>query len=125
MRRARLVPREVALLLLDAFSEMVFVHGRVHADPHPGNLLVRPLTETKQSELHFRPRSGGRDELHVNGTRMFAARAIHGQGGRVPRLCPLMALHLQMNKYPQAAAVSTRANAMTSTKYRTWQPPFH
>ena len=48
MRAARLVPREVALLLLDAFSEMVFVHGRVHADPHPGNLLVRPLPEAKQ-----------------------------------------------------------------------------
>jgi aarF domain-containing kinase len=48
MRRARLVPREVALLLLEAFSDMVFVHGRVHADPHPGNLLVRPLAEAKQ-----------------------------------------------------------------------------
>ena len=51
MKRARLVPREVALLLLEAFSDMVFVHGRVHADPHPGNLLVRPMTEGKQGAI--------------------------------------------------------------------------
>ncbi len=55
MRAARLVPREVALLLLDAFSEMVFVHGRVHADPHPGNLLVRPLKDPKQGALTLHP----------------------------------------------------------------------
>ena len=59
MRAARLVPREVALLLLDAFSEMVFVHGRVHADPHPGNLLVRPLTDPRQG-AHLRPSSARR-----------------------------------------------------------------
>ncbi|KAI9183997.1 hypothetical protein H9P43_003050 [Blastocladiella emersonii ATCC 22665] len=27
--------------LIDVFSEMVFVHGIVHCDPHPGNMLVR------------------------------------------------------------------------------------
>ena len=63
MRAARLVPREVALLLLEAFSEMVFVHGRVHADPHPGNLLVRPLTETKQGEPR-RSACGGAARWH-------------------------------------------------------------
>ena len=51
MKRARLVPREVALLLLEAFSDMVFVHGRVHADPHPGNLLVRPMAEGEQGAI--------------------------------------------------------------------------
>jgi aarF domain-containing kinase len=34
-------PRTVATLVATAFSEMIFVHGFVHADPHAGNLLVR------------------------------------------------------------------------------------
>ena len=34
-------PRTVATLIATAFSEMIFIHGFVHADPHPGNLLVR------------------------------------------------------------------------------------
>ncbi|KAK9795900.1 hypothetical protein WJX73_003785 [Symbiochloris irregularis] len=39
---AKLWPREVALLLLHAFGEMVFVQGAIHGDPHPGNIIVRP-----------------------------------------------------------------------------------
>ena len=35
--------REVAEILARTFSEMVFVHGFVHCDPHPGNILVRPV----------------------------------------------------------------------------------
>ena len=26
------------------YSEMIFVQGYIHCDPHPGNLLVRPST---------------------------------------------------------------------------------
>ncbi|KAI7737405.1 hypothetical protein M8C21_016379, partial [Ambrosia artemisiifolia] len=33
-------PRKVAKVLVEAFAEMVFVHGFVHGDPHPGNILV-------------------------------------------------------------------------------------
>ena len=34
-------PAEVAELMLKSFGKMMFEHGFVHADPHPGNLLVR------------------------------------------------------------------------------------
>ncbi|GLE09908.1 hypothetical protein PINS_up021847 [Pythium insidiosum] len=34
-------PREVARVLCEAFGEMVFCHGFVHCDPHPGNIFVR------------------------------------------------------------------------------------
>ena len=34
-------PRPLAALLSRVFSTMVFSHGFVHADPHPGNLLAR------------------------------------------------------------------------------------
>ncbi|XP_062107684.1 uncharacterized protein LOC133818678 isoform X2 [Humulus lupulus] len=35
-------PTKVAKVLVEIFAEMIFVHGFVHGDPHPGNILVRP-----------------------------------------------------------------------------------
>lgn len=35
-------PEDMAKRLIDVFSEMILVHGFFHADPHPGNMLVRP-----------------------------------------------------------------------------------
>ncbi|ONK65345.1 uncharacterized protein A4U43_C07F36160 [Asparagus officinalis] len=31
---------KVAKALMEAFAEMIFVHGFLHGDPHPGNILV-------------------------------------------------------------------------------------
>lgn len=42
LRAAKINPREVGRVVDDAFAEMTFIHGFVHADPHPGNLMVRP-----------------------------------------------------------------------------------
>ncbi|KAK9814217.1 hypothetical protein WJX72_002441 [[Myrmecia] bisecta] len=42
LRRLHIRPRDVGLLLLDAFADMTFALGFVHADPHPGNIIVRP-----------------------------------------------------------------------------------
>jgi len=39
-------PAEVAELMLKSFGMMMFEHGFVHADPHPGNLLVRRKPQT-------------------------------------------------------------------------------
>jgi predicted unusual protein kinase regulating ubiquinone biosynthesis (AarF/ABC1/UbiB family) len=38
-------PKAVADLLLDAYFKQVFEEGFFHADPHPGNLFVRPRQE--------------------------------------------------------------------------------
>ncbi|XP_048139425.1 aarF domain-containing protein kinase 1 isoform X2 [Rhodamnia argentea] len=35
-------PTKVARALVEVFAEMIFVHGFVHGDPHPGNILVSP-----------------------------------------------------------------------------------
>ncbi|CAN6483816.1 unnamed protein product [Victoria cruziana] len=35
-------PKQVAHALMEAFAEMIFVHGFLHGDPHPGNILVSP-----------------------------------------------------------------------------------
>ena len=36
-------------LLGQLFSEMIFVHGFVHCDPHPGNILIRRRRREKLS----------------------------------------------------------------------------
>jgi aarF domain-containing kinase len=36
-------PKEVAKALCEVFGEMIFCHGFVHCDPHPGNIFVRRL----------------------------------------------------------------------------------
>ena len=36
-------PKEVANVLLEAYFKQVFQEGFFHADPHPGNLFVRPI----------------------------------------------------------------------------------
>ncbi|CAE7757598.1 adck1, partial [Symbiodinium necroappetens] len=43
LRRAGLDVDECAQLICDTFAEMIFVHGRVHADPHAGNIYFRAI----------------------------------------------------------------------------------
>lgn len=43
------LPR-VSTILSKAFSDMVFVHGFVHADPHQGNLFIRK-NESGQTQV--------------------------------------------------------------------------
>uniref|UniRef100_A0A803LSP2 ABC1 atypical kinase-like domain-containing protein n=1 Tax=Chenopodium quinoa TaxID=63459 RepID=A0A803LSP2_CHEQI len=37
-----LTTSQVAQALVEVFADMVFIHGFVHGDPHPGNILVSP-----------------------------------------------------------------------------------
>eukprot|EP01062_Namystynia_karyoxenos_P068715 TRINITY_DN6368_c0_g1_i1.p1 TRINITY_DN6368_c0_g1~~TRINITY_DN6368_c0_g1_i1.p1 ORF type:complete len:552 (+),score=175.09 TRINITY_DN6368_c0_g1_i1:79-1656(+) len=41
-------PAAVSAAVMGAFRSMVFEHGRVHADPHPGNILLRAAPEAPQ-----------------------------------------------------------------------------
>lgn len=41
LRAARIAPSAVGRVMDDAFAEMTFIHGYIHADPHPGNIMVR------------------------------------------------------------------------------------
>ncbi|KAJ0987546.1 hypothetical protein J5N97_005902 [Dioscorea zingiberensis] len=43
LKQSGINPLKVAKALMDVFSEMIFVHGFVHGDPHPGNILVYPV----------------------------------------------------------------------------------
>ncbi|KAG6607049.1 AarF domain-containing protein kinase 1, partial [Cucurbita argyrosperma subsp. sororia] len=40
MRQSGIEPAKVAKALVEIFAEMIFVHGFLHGDPHPGNILV-------------------------------------------------------------------------------------
>lgn len=42
-------PKGVSSLITRVFSEMIFLHGFVHCDPHPGNLLIRLCGNTQAS----------------------------------------------------------------------------
>ncbi|GLC68771.1 hypothetical protein PLESTF_000735000 [Pleodorina starrii] len=42
LQRQGINPRLVGRQLVKLFGELMFVHGYVHGDPHPGNLMVRP-----------------------------------------------------------------------------------
>ncbi|CAN0316469.1 unnamed protein product, partial [Phaeothamnion confervicola] len=42
LQRDGLDPVAVARTVAAAFGDMIFLHGFVHCDPHPGNLMVRP-----------------------------------------------------------------------------------
>jgi len=41
MKCNKISPREVTSKLGEMYSQMIFIHGYVHCDPHPGNVLVR------------------------------------------------------------------------------------
>ncbi|EOA34996.1 hypothetical protein CARUB_v10020089mg [Capsella rubella] len=42
LKSNNLSPEKVAKVLVEVFAEMIFVHGFIHGDPHPGNILVSP-----------------------------------------------------------------------------------
>lgn len=43
---------EVASQVIQVFSQMIFRHGFVHCDPHPGNVFIRP-NPTRPSEFQL------------------------------------------------------------------------
>ncbi|KAF9475536.1 ABC1-domain-containing protein [Pholiota conissans] len=44
---------KVAIELSRIFNQMVFINGWFHADPHPGNLLIRPAPAQSKSPYNF------------------------------------------------------------------------
>ena len=40
-------PRKASDILVEVFAKMIFEHGFVHCDAHPGNMLVRENPKKK------------------------------------------------------------------------------
>ena len=73
-------PKEVADLLLEAYFTQIFVAEFFHADPHPGNLFVRPQPLLSPSVSHSGARNA--DEHH----RVFQLIFVDfGMAVRVPK----------------------------------------
>ncbi|MEM9554765.1 MAG: AarF/UbiB family protein [Acidobacteriota bacterium] len=51
-------PRQVAKRLYRIYMRMIFDHHFVHADPHPGNLFVRPLSRDPSFATEMASRAG-------------------------------------------------------------------
>ncbi|MEO6825757.1 MAG: AarF/UbiB family protein [Microbacteriaceae bacterium] len=50
LRAAGIDPSEVAAVFAEVMFEQLFGHGYFHADPHPGNIFVTPVTGTAREE---------------------------------------------------------------------------
>lgn len=50
IRAAGIDPAEVARRLYRVYMRQIFEHNLVHADPHPGNLFVKPLATEERGE---------------------------------------------------------------------------
>ncbi|CAL8285541.1 unnamed protein product [Lota lota] len=51
MRRHGINVNKISENLGKMYSEMIFVHGFVHCDPHPGNVLVRVCPRSKKTQI--------------------------------------------------------------------------
>lgn len=80
LNEAGIDPKEVADLLLEAYFTQIFVAEFFHADPHPGNMFVRP--EALPSPIAPHNVSGGAEERQ----RMFQLIFVDfGMAVRVPK----------------------------------------
>lgn len=78
MQAAGIDPAEVAETLLDVYFDQVFREGFFHADPHPGNLFIRP-----RPDIPWPPE----EEAEPSGGRPFWLIFVDfGMVGRVPML---------------------------------------
>lgn len=68
LRAAGIDPREVASRLYRVYMKQIFVHNFVHADPHPGNIFIRPLEEAPSIAAEMATRAAE-----------FAASAVTGE----------------------------------------------
>ncbi len=55
LRADGLATDRVMQTLLDAYCEQILVRGFFHADPHPGNLMVQPVEERRETDVSPSP----------------------------------------------------------------------
>ncbi|XP_072895405.1 aarF domain-containing protein kinase 1 isoform X2 [Hemitrygon akajei] len=100
---------EITQYLGKLYSEMIFVNGFVHCDPHPGNVLVRKSPQTNKAEIVLLDHGLYQDvEIRLNAAKYLPR--INELLNKVPRQ---MLLLLKTNDLLRGIETSlqTRANA--------------
>jgi len=53
IKMAELAPLDIANTITSVFGEMIYCHGFIHCDPHPGNLLIRRKTKARKDSWRW------------------------------------------------------------------------
>eukprot|EP01114_Cavostelium_apophysatum_P018432 TRINITY_DN5697_c0_g1_i1.p1 TRINITY_DN5697_c0_g1~~TRINITY_DN5697_c0_g1_i1.p1 ORF type:complete len:604 (+),score=58.17 TRINITY_DN5697_c0_g1_i1:76-1887(+) len=121
LNRMGISPKGVAAALTDVFSEQIFLHGFVHADPHPGNIFVRKTSGRKGFQLVLLDNGLFRDyndDFRLTYARLWLS-LLRGDEQQIRKLCEQLGIG---NQYQLFAAMLTNrsyesiaSNKMNST----------
>jgi ubiquinone biosynthesis protein len=99
-KRTRSDPKRVARLGLQALLKMIFEDGFVHADLHPGNILITPEDQIAMLDLGL---VGELDDPHRRGFARFFAAWAQRDGDTMARIMYDMSANARGDQHGQAA----------------------
>jgi ubiquinone biosynthesis protein len=106
--RTRSDPKRVARLGLQALLKMIFEDGFVHADLHPGNILITPGDQIALLDLGL---VGELDDVHRRGFARFFAAWAQRDGDTMARIMYDMSANVRAQEAEAAAASGRRRRA--------------
>jgi ubiquinone biosynthesis protein len=113
--RTRSDPKRVARLGLQALLKMIFEDGFVHADLHPGNILITPTGQLALLDLGL---VGELDDLHRRGFARFFAAWAQRDGDTMARIMYDMSANARAAEDARAGARRPRHGDDAFERYR-------
>ena len=113
--RTRSDPKRVARLGLQALLKMIFEDGFVHADLHPGNILITPSDQIALLDLGL---VGELDDPHRRGFARFFAAWAQRDGDTMARVMYDMSANARAVEETRAGSRATRRGDDAFERYR-------
>ncbi|HET6147333.1 MAG TPA: AarF/UbiB family protein [Polyangia bacterium] len=113
--RTRSDPKRVARLGLQALLKMIFEDGFVHADLHPGNILITPSDQIALLDLGL---VGELDDPHRRGFARFFAAWAQRDGDTMARVMYDMSANARAAEETRAGSRATRQGGDAFERYR-------